>query len=347
MLYALAVLVVSIAPALAFLVVILALDRREPEPAALILRTIGLGAASAVPAAIVEAVLDGVPLFSLPGFAGAVATAFIQVAPVEEACKLAVVLLYAWRKPAFNEENDGIVYAGAAAIGFAALENVLYVARLGLGAGVLRAFTAIPLHVLTAVLMGLSIGRARFVTPRAARQRLLLRGFALAWLFHGLYDALAMSGSALVLLLLPLLAGLAAFGVIALRTGRRLSLARWAGPLTADASPAEPAPAADAGLPDPPPLIDAVAQAPAAPARPRRIAAPQRWMPVVSRILLGASALFWALLALGLAGAEGGSDAGAGVLGGVVLTIVPVSLGIILEVAWARRRRRGREAAAG
>jgi hypothetical protein len=255
--------------------------------------------------------------------------------------------LYAWRKPAFNEENDGIVYAGAAAIGFAALENVLYVARLGLGSGVLRAFTAIPLHVLTAVIVGLNVGRARFATSVAARQRLLLRGLATAWFIHGLYDALAMSGSALALLLLPLLAGLAAFGVIALRTGRRLSLARWAGTLTADPSPAEPAPAADAALPAPLPLIDAAAQAPAALAGPLRAAAPQRWMPVVSRILLGASALFWALLALGLAGAEGGSDAGAGILGGVVLTIVPVSLGIILEVAWARRRRRSRGAAAG
>jgi protease PrsW len=327
MLHTLAVLVVSIAPALAFLVLILALDRREPEPAALILRTIGLGAASAVPAAIVEAVLAGVPLFALPGFAGAAATAFIQVAPIEEGVKLAAVLVYAWRKPAFNEENDGIVYAGAAAIGFAVLENILYVAQSGLGTGVVRAFTAVPLHVLTAVLMGLCVGRARFVTSRAARQRLLLQGFALAWLFHGLYDALAMSGSALVLLLLPLLAGLAAFGIIALRTGRRLSLARWGSARAEDPSSAEPVPAGDGA--------------------PVRAAVPQRWMPVVSRILLGASALFWALLALGLAGAEGGSDAGAGVLGGVVLTIVPVSLGVILEVAWAKRRRRSRGAVAG
>ncbi len=314
MLHTLAVLVVSVAPALAFLVLILALDRREPEPASLILRTIGLGAVSAVPAAIVEAVLARLPLFSLPGFAGAAVTAFIQVAPVEEGCKLAAVLLLAWRKPAFNEENDGIVYAGAAAIGFAVLENVLYVARLGLGTGVLRAFTAIPLHVLTAVIMGLSVGRARFAGSLAARRHLVLRGFALAWLFHGLYDALAMSGSALALLLLPLLAGLAAFGVIALRTGRRLSLARWGDSRT-------PAAAGDT--------------VPPVPAVPRRRVASQRWMPVVSRILLGACTLFWALLALGL----GGSDAGAGVLGGIMLTIVPVSIGIILEVAWAKRRR--------
>jgi hypothetical protein len=283
----------------------------------MILKTIGLGAASAVPAVIVEVALQGLPLFALPGFAGAITTAFVQVAPVEEACKLAAVLLYAWRKPTFNEENDGIVYTGAAAIGFAALENILYVARLGLGTGAGRAFTAIPAHVFTAVLMGLAVGRARFAPSRAARNRLLLGGYVLAWLIHGLYDALALSGSALALLLLPLLAGLAAFGVIALRTGRRLSLARWG--------------AAQAGG----------AAAPAAPP-PSRTAPRHRWIPVVSRVLLGVSVLFWVILALGLGGGEEPGGPGAGILGGVVLTIVPVSLGVIMEVAWARRRRRSR-----
>jgi RsiW-degrading membrane proteinase PrsW (M82 family) len=310
MLYTLAVLVVSVAPALAFLVLILALDRREPEPLALVLKVIGLGAASAIPAAILEMVLEGLPLFSLTGIAGAAAVAFIQVAPVEEACKLAVVLLYAWRKPAFNEENDGIVYAGASAIGFALLENVIYVARLGLGTGAARAFSAIPLHVFTAVLVGLPVGRARFAVSRAAQYRLVLGALALAWFVHGLYDMLALSGSALALLLLPLLAGLAAFGILALKKGRRLSLARWG---------------------DTPAAV--AAQAPAHPA------SKHRWMPVISRVLLAASAVFWILLVAGLWFTESGADAGSAALGGVVLTFLPVSIGVILEVAWQKRRR--------
>jgi RsiW-degrading membrane proteinase PrsW (M82 family) len=324
MLYTVAVLVVSIAPALAFLVLILALDRREPEPLALVLKVIGLGAASAVPAALVEMVLDGLPLFSLPGAAGAAAVSFIQVAPVEEACKLAVVLLYAWRKTAFNEENDGIVYAGASAIGFALLENVIYVARLGLGVGAARAFSAIPLHVFTAVLVGLHVGRARFAGSRAARAGLLIRGAVLAWLVHGLYDMLALSGSALALLLLPLLAGLAAFGIVALRKGRRLSLARWGSGPAAVAEAARPV-------------------APTPPLAPLRPEPGHRWMPVVSRSLLAASVLFWILLLAGLWFAdetETAAEPGAVVLGGVVLTAIPVTIGAILEAAWRKRRKR-------
>jgi RsiW-degrading membrane proteinase PrsW (M82 family) len=310
MLYTLAVLVVSVAPALAFLVLILALDRREPEPLALVLTVIGLGAVSALPAAFLEMVLEGLPLFSLPGLAGAAAVSFIQVAPIEEACKLAVVLLYAWRKPAFNEENDGIVYTGASAIGFALLENIIYVARLGLGTGAARAFSAIPLHVFTAVLVGLPIGRARFSESRAVRNGLVLGALALAWFVHGLYDMLALSGSALALLLLPLLAGLVAFGILVLKKGRRLSLARWGDAPAAVAAPA-----------------------------PVHTALKHRWMPVISRVLLAASAVFWILLVAGLWFTESGADAGSAVLGGVVLTFLPASIGVILEVAWRKRRR--------
>jgi len=324
MLYTVAVLLVSIAPALAFLVLILALDRREPEPLSLVLKVIGFGAVSAIPAGLAEMLLEGLPLFGLPGLPGAAAVAFIQVAPVEEACKLAVVLLYAWRKTSFNEENDGIVYAGAGAIGFALLENIIYVARLGLGTGAARAFSAIPLHVFTAVLVGLHVGRARFAASRAVRTRLLLRGAALAWSVHGLYDMLAMSGSALALLLLPLLAGLAAFGVLALRTGRRLSLARW-GSGAAPAMPPAATPHAAVAPPAPGPA--------------------HRWMPIVSRVLLAASALFLVLLVAGLLFADTVEDPGSAVLGGIVLTVIPVTLGIILEAAWRKRRRRKSPAA--
>jgi RsiW-degrading membrane proteinase PrsW (M82 family) len=348
MLYTLAVFVVSVAPALAFLVLILALDRREPEPLALVLKVIGLGAVSAIPAAILEFILEGLPLFGLPGIAGAAAVAFIQVAPVEEACKLAVVLLYVWRKPAFNEENDGIVYTGASAIGFALLENVIYVARLGLGAGAARAFSAIPLHVFTAVLVGLPVGRARFAASRAERNRLVLMGLALAWLVHGLYDTLALSDSALTLLLLPLLAGLAAFGILTLKKGRRLSLARWGdapaagapAPVPAAATPPSAAPAdaaiADAGAP----AGVASGAAPAAPPAPALPAPGPRWMPVVSRVLLAASALFWIRLVAGLLLTDSGTESGFAALGGVVITFIPVSLGVILEVAWRKRRKR-------
>ena len=250
---------ISIAPALAFLVVVMRMDRREPEPVALVARIVGLGAAAGVVAALVEAALDGVPLFHAPGLAGPAAESFLLIAPVEELAKLGVVLLFVWNNANFNEENDGVVYVGASAIGFAVLENIAYVVSHGIGTGILRAFTSVPLHVFAAVIMGLFVGRARFAPAGLVRIRLVAAGFLCAWAAHGMYDTLALSRGALAGLILPLLAGLAAFGIMALRRGRRMSLLRWG-------------PGKDQ---------------PAAPPAPRGT---HRWMAVVSRILLGATA---------------------------------------------------------
>jgi protease PrsW len=345
--YAGAIIVLSVGPAILFLFLILRMDRREPEPLGLVIKVIGLGAASAIVASVLELALDRLPVFSAPGLAGAAVSSLVEVAPIEELCKLAVVLLFVWKNPNFNEENDGIVYVGASAIGFALLENIFYVAQNGIGTGILRAFTAIPLHIFTAVVLGLHVGRARFAADVSQRNLLVARGFVIAWAFHGVYDMLAMSGSALALLLLPLLGGLAAFGIVALKKGRRLSLSRW------DQVPATAGPVMHVVPLDAPTGADGLAAlsptaaAPARPATHARPAAPHRWMAVVSRILLVSCALFWALLILGLAGSGTTKDLGYGALGGILLTVIPLSIGSALEVVYHRHRKASAAAGPG
>jgi protease PrsW len=307
--YGLLLVALSVAPAFAFLVLILRMDRAEPEPLREVLRIVGLGGAAALAAALLEMALDGLPFFQGTGLAGAAAASFLQVAPVEELAKLGVVLLFAWGRPSFNEENDGVVYVGASAIGFAVLENITYVASNGFGTGVLRAFTAMPLHVFTAVVMGLFVGKAKFAVGRYAQGSLVACGFLAAWAFHGAYDTLAFSGGALMLLLLPLLGGLAALGIVSLRRGRVLSLLRWTG------AAAEPGPVV----------------------RPAG-AKGHRWMPILSRCLLALCILFWVLLAVGSAGEAGGF--GETAVGGVLITVLPLGVAVVTEAAWQRRRRR-------
>jgi RsiW-degrading membrane proteinase PrsW (M82 family) len=342
--YAGAIIVLSVGPALLFLLLILRMDRREPEPLRLVVKVIGLGAASAIVASVLELALERLPFFSAPGLAGAAASSLLEVAPIEEMCKLGVVLLFVWKDPNFNEENDGIVYVGASAIGFALLENIFFVAQNGIGTGILRAFTAIPLHVFTAVVLGLHVGMARFVESPTRRNLLVARGFLFAWAFHGVYDMLAMSGSALALLLLPLMGGLAAFGIVALRKGRRLSISRWekAPAATATAAPAAARTdaAVDAALPPAQPSTEPIPAHPATAAnRARPKAAAHKWMAVVSRILLISCALFWVVLILGLASSSSTKDLGYGVLGGILLTCIPGAIGISLEVVYHKHRR--------
>jgi len=318
--YTVLLLAVSIAPGLAFLVVIMRMDRREPEPKALVARVLGLGAVSGVAAALVEAALDWIPLFHAGGLGGPAAEAFLLVAPVEELAKLAVVLLFVWGNPNFNEENDGVVYVGASAVGFAVLENIAYVVQNGIGTGVLRAFTSVPLHVFTAVVLGLYVGRAHFSSSVAVRNRLVITGFLIAWAAHGAYDTFALSRSALAALLLPLLAGIAAFGIMAMRKGRRLSLLRWgSGPV---------APAAQAAH-------HAAAHYPGS----------HRWMSAVARILLGICAAFWGLFVIGITRGTT-EDVGSAILGVALMSFLPLTLGVLLEISYHRHRRHAAAAAA-
>jgi RsiW-degrading membrane proteinase PrsW (M82 family) len=87
---------------------------------------------------------------------------------------------------------DGIVYAIMVGMGFATLENILYVVirpedmTTAFRIGWLRMLTAVPGHAIFAVVMGYFIGRAKFVTQGQAW--LLWTGLCSAVLLHGLYD---------------------------------------------------------------------------------------------------------------------------------------------------------------
>src|SRR5690606_5877620 len=116
-------------------------------------------------------------------------TAFVGAAAPEELCKIAVVYWLVWRRPEFDERMDGIVYAARAGLGFALVENILYllgsvdIASL-IVTWVLRALLAVPGHALWTGMMGYMAARRRFdgVGPG------IIGGYVLAVFLHGIYD---------------------------------------------------------------------------------------------------------------------------------------------------------------
>lgn len=111
--------------------------------------------------------------------------AFFIVGFTEEFSKYVIVRYYAQPKNAFNEPYDGIVYAVLVSMGFAAVENIFYVAEGGATTALLRAFTAVPAHATFGILMGYFMGLAKFSKNSA---KLNLLGLLLAIVFHGAYD---------------------------------------------------------------------------------------------------------------------------------------------------------------
>jgi len=157
-----------------------------PEPHRVLWTTFALGVASIVPAVLVSIALSNlVPTPSSPGLLG-LRAAFIEAAMPEELCKLAVVWLYCARHEEFDEPIDGIVYGVAASLGFATLENVLYVSNGGSQVALLRALTAVPGHAFYGAVMGYYVSRARFAD--SGRGSALAAAYIVPTLFHGIYD---------------------------------------------------------------------------------------------------------------------------------------------------------------
>ena len=90
-----------------------------------------------------------------------------------------------------------VVYATTAAAAFATVENILYVMGSSHGAsfstGVLRMFTAIPLHCSTGVLIGAALGRRKFLQDHDTDH--FWHALVVPICVHGTYDFIAFSSS--------------------------------------------------------------------------------------------------------------------------------------------------------
>jgi RsiW-degrading membrane proteinase PrsW (M82 family) len=192
-------LIVPMIPGVLWLWVFYRTDWYEPEPKRLVLATYGLGILAILPAFAGERLAgwffpflsrlvdDGAAQFPVwPALMGC----FLVVGPCEEISKFLAVRLFVYDHEEFDEPLDGVIYAAAAALGFASLENVLYVTDWHTGhvlwgtLGV-RSLFALPGHVIFAATWGYALGRKKF------DRRYPLLGMVLAAsLLHGLYDFL-------------------------------------------------------------------------------------------------------------------------------------------------------------
>ena len=123
---------------------------------------------------------------------------FVIIACSEELAKLLPVRLAAWDHPAFDYRFDAVVYSVSSALGFAAVENILYVLQSDLRTAVSRAILSVPGHFFFAVSMGLLLSRAKQAEccGQLRRRRVLaLLALAVPTLLHGLWDFLLAAGS--------------------------------------------------------------------------------------------------------------------------------------------------------
>lgn len=183
----------SLAPVAILLIYIYAKDQYKKEPFGTLMKAFlgGIGAALLVLLLAYPLKAIDTQQFSSP-LNAAFYKAFGSAAIPEELCKFFFLYILIWKNPNFDEYYDGIEYAVFVGLGFAALENILYVFQGGLQIAISRALFAVPAHFFFGVIMGFFFAFAKF-RPQHKKIFLLL-SICSAILAHGTYDFILMYG---------------------------------------------------------------------------------------------------------------------------------------------------------
>lgn len=183
----LSIILMAILPAIILFIYIVRKDTYK-EPLHLLIWTFIVGMLSAPCStffsSMVPATIEAGP------FVTAVYTAFLQAAVPEELAKFLLLYALIWNNRHFDELFDGIVYASIIGLGFASLENILYVANYGTGVILSRGLLAVPGHFFFGVAMGFFFALAKFYPSR--RGLYLTLTLLVPIFLHGCYDGLLM-----------------------------------------------------------------------------------------------------------------------------------------------------------
>ena len=163
------------------------------NPRRLLALTFLYGMLSTIPAAFINTVAIGSDVVGNTADLAATAAAMLfVVGPVEEVSKFLAVRLGPYRSLYFDEPRDGLMYATAAALGFASVENLVYIVSFGPAVMIGRAPISPLAHVIFASFWGYALGLQRQQGGRA-RPLFLLAGLAVAAVVHGVFNILVLS----------------------------------------------------------------------------------------------------------------------------------------------------------
>ena len=164
------------------------------EPGKLLAKIFALGFFSAIPVVIGEIFLGNLfPTDGVTNFITLFINVFIAVALVEEGFKWIITKVFGYNNKEFDEVYDIVVYSVFASLGFACIENILYVLGGGLSTAILRALLSVPGHMCFAVIMGYFLSQAK-INQVSGNKGLYTRNTIFSILFpaiaHTIYDAL-------------------------------------------------------------------------------------------------------------------------------------------------------------
>lgn len=192
----------AITPGIALGLIMYWFDRHDREPLRMLLKIFIMGVIYVIPTLVVENLLSYFNVYA--GIFGVGYTAFIVAGLTEEFMKRRVVLKHVYLNPVFDEKLDGIVYCVMSALGFATIENIMYVVFKFPdveSVGLYRAFLSVPAHMLFAITMGYYLSLAKFSSTPQQSRYFFNKSLTVPVMLHGTFDFILMSGIDLLMLL--------------------------------------------------------------------------------------------------------------------------------------------------
>ena len=182
----------ALIPAIVLLGYIYWRDRKSPEPIWQLVKATALGVASIGVSLCISRPLQAVGLIpeDIYGICDAINVAFLGAAIPEELAKYALLWLFLRNNRHFDERMDGIVYAVCISLGFAGLENVLYVMgdEEWMSIALSRAIFSVPGHFCFGVIMGYFYSLSRFTWTNLHWNKVMT--IVAPIVAHGVFDAI-------------------------------------------------------------------------------------------------------------------------------------------------------------
>ena len=168
-------------------------DKNSPEPIGQLLKAFFIGVLAAPLSLCISTPLESLGLYTMEpaSILGAISTSFLGAAIPEEIAKFFLLWLVLRKNRFFDEKMDGIVYAVCISLGFAALENIMYLfsnVESYLSVGISRAIFSVPGHFCFGILMGYYYSLAKFYPKTPLKNKILI--LVAPIIVHGLYDSI-------------------------------------------------------------------------------------------------------------------------------------------------------------
>ncbi len=178
----LVILSAGIAPGLALLSYFYLRDQYETEPITLVFKTFLYGALITFPIMFLQYILE---------FEGITQSywvnAYFSSGTLEEFFKWFILMFAIFHHVDFNEPYDGIIYGASVSLGFATVENILYLIAHGVEFAFGRALLPVSSHALFGVIMGYYLGKAKFSVKDEKRKWLII-SLVVSTILHGTYN---------------------------------------------------------------------------------------------------------------------------------------------------------------